>query len=205
MSDTKIFHRTVYHTSKYDLNFFMYEPKVEREKNETYLISYNPILQFRYLDQNGRSDASSTYQIYPRSIYRVVEFFNTILNWFTDPNMKDLFMYNEENHLVFNSDYKSLYAYLEIPGNTKAGVMRAIPTVGNYDNGEVEAIYLYINRDVNRIMISYEELKTLFGLLKNFSFYNEINVALYSMTYCQNNNSVTTRDYNTQFKTPFSS
>ena len=215
MDDIKRIKRTLYKTSKINIEFFMYEPRTEKYKSN-YTNVINPILNLTYLNPSSMTEDfttfnARTFKITPRNLYHVIKFFNTVVNWFYDKDKEDLFLINEDNELVFNSDYKSLYAVTKKSyGNND--ILKAIPTVVDYNNHKYEGIYLYINENIYNIILTIDELETIFGLLKNFSFYDEIQLNLTTLEYNIKNNLVTTPNAiytsygNTSkviFKTPF--
>jgi len=168
----------------------MYEPKVEKYK-ENYNIQVNPILTLRQLNTASYNEDFSTmqersYRITPRNLYRVLKFFNTIVTWFYDEDKKDLFLINEENELIFNSDYNSLYTITAKTLNENT-VMKAIPTVVVFNDKRYEGIHLYINNSVNVIIMTKEEVEMVLGFLKDFSFNEEIIECLTAMDYAKRN------------------
>lgn len=183
--------KVLYKNTRYILEFFMYEPKVDKYK-ENYSITINPILTLRQLNSASYTEDFSTmqdrsYRITPRNLYRVLKFFNTIVKWFYDENKKDLFLINEENDLIFNSDYNNLYTMTAKTLNENT-VMKAIPTVVMFNDKRYEGIHLYINKSTNIIIMTKEETEMILGFLKDFSFNNEIIECLTSIDYATRNN-----------------
>lgn len=209
--------RIIENGPKYNLVFYMREPSVILTKNNSYCTSYNPRLYFSFNDKyiNGTPfDDQNKYVIYPWSIYRVIRFFNEVLEWFYDDNKKDLFLLDEDNHLIFNADYRELSKTLDISFRSNSiGILRAIPTVGvrELSTEYCEGIFLYMNQSVNRIFLSKEELSNLLDILSSFSFYNETLINLEMIRYCKDESSIESSnenigEYNTAMpkrKTPF--
>lgn len=189
----------------------MFAPSVEiSEGSKTYNIGYNPILRFQFAKQfvegGNIYDKSNAYTIYPRTIFRAIEFFNTVLSWYSDPKMKDLFLLDNDNNLIFNADYKDLHCVLDIrTPNTDYGILKAIPVLGVYGDQEpYEAAFLYMNKSTNRIILSVDEISTILGILNGFSFYEESLFCLSAFKYAKDNNVIKVNTYSgfTPFSTP---
>ncbi len=183
--------RTLYKNTRYLLEFFMYEPKIEKWNNN-YSINVNPVLTLRQLNSGSYSEDFSTmqersYRITPRNLYRTVKFFNTVLGWFYDEKMTDLYLINEEDELTFNSDYNKLYLITTKTLN-ETSVMKAMPTVIVFNDKRYEGIHLYINRTENLIIMTKDEIEMIIGFLKDFSFQDEVIECLTIMEYGKNNN-----------------
>ncbi len=183
--------KVLYKNTRYVLEFFMYEPKVEKYK-ENYNITVNPILTLRQLNSASYNEDYSTiqdrsYRITPRNLYRVLKFFNIIVKWFYDESKKDLFLINDENELVFNSDYNNLYTITAKTLNENC-TMKAIPTVVIFNDKKYEGIHLYINKSTNVIIMTKEEVEMILGFLKEFSFNDEIIECLTALEYASRNN-----------------
>jgi len=178
-----IFKRSIFNGRQLHLDFFMYEPRAEyNTKYRTYQVTYNPILQLSWVNNNNDGTwygRECIFNIYPRTIYQTIEFFNGILGWFYDKNMPDLFGYNEEGRLVFNSKYNDVKAILNTGDKTgRANILKVIPITIQDDNTEKEGIFLFINEDRFRVSLKVEQIKMILGLLTKFSFYNEIQLAI---------------------------
>src|SRR5574343_153392 len=204
---------TIENNYKYRLSFYMKEPDVTLAINNSYLTSFNPRLYFSLNDRyvSGNSfDPKNSYAIYPWSLYRVIRFFNEVLEWFYDDNKKDLFLLDEENHLIFNADYRNLNKILDISYRSSSiGILKAIPTVGTRELSTefCEGIYLYVNQSVNRVFLSKEEISNLLDILTSFSFYNEALINLEIIRYCKEEDLIGNSDDPTltmpKHKTPF--
>lgn len=212
MAEAKRIKRSLYKTSKIQIEFFMYEPRVEINKN-TFISQVNPILNITYLNSKSMFEDYSTLQartfkINPRNLYNVIKFFNTVVGWFYDESKRDLFLINEDDELVFNADYKNLYAITKKSFGSNEQ-LKAIPTVVDYNNQRHEGIYLYINESIYDILLTLDELEIIFGILKSFSFYDEIMLNLQILKYAQENNRMEegSVSYNSatgfKIKTPF--
>lgn len=210
--NASIFKRTLFANKFYHLEFFMYEPRMEyNTKYRTYQVTYNPILQLGWI--NHESDTwygrECIFNITPKTLYQVIEFFNTVIGWFYDKSMPDFFGYNEEGRLVFNSKYNDVKAIINTGENTgRSNILKAIPISIQDDNNEKEGIFLFINEDRFRLSLTVDQLKSLMSLLTNFSFYNEVQLAIEVLRYTTEKNQliVDGKDPNFKaniYKTPF--
>lgn len=201
-----IIKRSLYRNTRYALEFFMYEPSIENWKT-VYNINVNPILNFIQLNSGSNKEDFSTikertYRITPRNLYRTLKFFNRILEWFHDNDKKDLFLINDDNELVFNSDYSKLS--LTTPKSLNEDcVMKAMPAVIVFNEKRYEGIYLYINKTSNLISLTRDEIEMLLGFLKDFSFQDEIITCLEIMRYSKERNMINTGGGWQSKKSPF--
>lgn len=199
--------RTLYKSTRYIIEFFMYVPKVN-EYNKNYNIQTNPILTLRQLNAQSFQEDFSTMQdrsfrITPRNYYKTLKFFNAIVGWFYDENMKDLYVVNDEDELVFNSDYNSLYLVTQ-KGVNEQSQLKAMPTVITFNEKRYEGIHLYINRPSNLIILTKDEVEMVFGFLKDFSFQTEVLSSLMIVENARNNKTVNTGNENYKpGKSPF--
>lgn len=164
---------TIYKSSKVILEFFMYMPEINKW-NDTYSMSPRPILNLRKLNQSSLNDDATgfkerTFRITPSSLYKVIKFFNKIVSWFYDESMRDLFLKNEDGKLIFNGDYKDVYAYVE-SGFSTVDRMKAIPAAIDTENESIEGIYLMINTTENIVVLTVKEVEILLDILTQFSF-----------------------------------
>lgn len=165
--------KSLFDTYKVSLSAYLILPEVIKGTgNNTYAIKSNPVLYLRY---KGRKDETvdwnqSSYKINPKNLYRTVKFFNRIVSWFYDKDLKDLFVLGENNELIFNSDYNKLMVLTDKdPKSTTA--MKAVPAVITQENGNTyEGIILYINKPEYAIPMTLQEVETLLGILVHFSF-----------------------------------
>lgn len=173
--------RTLYKSTRYVIEFFMYSPKVA-EHNSNYNIQTNPILSIRQMNSESYQEDFKTIQersfkITPRNYYKTLKFFNNVVTWFYDDKMHDLYVYNDDDELVFNSDYNSLYLVTQ-KGINEQNQMKAMPTVVQFNDKKYEGIHLYVNKPSNLIILTKDEVEMVLGLLKDFSFQTEILASL---------------------------
>lgn len=117
---------------------------------------------------------NAIFKIVPSNKSRVDRFFNTVNDWFRDPNMVDLFVYNEFDKLIFNQKYASLKKIVYSGGDSHQ-FMEAIPVVLENTSGkDVEGVVLSIDNHENSITLTVDELDTICGIIEDFSFQNEI-------------------------------
>lgn len=156
-------------------------------------VNYNPILNLRYINPNSMEigDYQKTqYKITPRNLYRTVKFFNTVVGWFYDVEKIDLFLRNEDNIPIFNADYNKLSTSTR-RSNFESCVLKAIPTIVEYENKRFEGINLYINVIQQSIPMILDEVETIFNILKTFSFPNEMCANLMAYQYALETNNIT--------------
>ena len=197
--------RKIFSNSRMELDFFMYLPTGVMNGFSTVSINCNPILYLRYKQNKYVHEqydySKAAYKITPRNLYHVIEFFNTIMKWFYDDKYSDLFLLNDENDIIFNADYNKLS--VSTPrGDYDQCIMQAIPTVVRLGDKLYEGIHLYINSSIYCIPLTYQEVSIIFGILRNFSFTQEMMNVLLSTRYIVETNAFMSRD---QFdgKTPF--
>lgn len=175
--------RKIYSNSRMELEFFMFLPNIvaPQQGGTTANISYNPILNLRYKQNKNLTEefdyAKATYKITPKNFYVVIKFFNNIMKWFYDDHYESLFLLDSENNLIFNADYNKLHESTP-KGDFDTCMMQAIPSIVKYGDRTFEGIHLYINTSTYCIPLTYQEVSSIFGILKDFSFQNEINATL---------------------------
>lgn len=182
--------------SRMELDFFMYLPTGYwgSRDHSTVSMNVNPILTIRY-KQNRRiaaeyDYAKAGYKITPRTLYHAVKFFNKTMKWFYDDKYKDIFLYNEDGQLMFNADYKK--EHVSMPTNDfSQQFMQAVPSVVQIGDKIYEGIHLFVNKTAYCIPLSYEEVSTLFGVLRNFSFSEEVAMLLAAYQYSESHNKIT--------------
>lgn len=181
-----IIKRSIYRNSRYMFEFFMYAPSVESYKTQ-HMVNVNPILNFVKLNSGSHQEDYSTikdrtFRITPRNIYSTVKFFNKILKWFYDKEYTDLFLYNDQEELVFNADYNKLYAVTSRAPSEQC-MMKAIPAVIIHNEKRYEGINLFINKMDNILQLTRDEVELIMGLLKEFSFQGEVSQTLLALQF----------------------
>lgn len=205
--------RSIFHTPKVSLDFFMYEPNATIGTGNSYTLNINPILMLRYnnpnMYQDGKTDfQDNTYKISVRNHYKIVKFFNEIVHWFYDKEMEDLFLTSDDNQLIFNADYNKLHLTLS-PIGKDSSVLKAIPLLmEDQDSKRYEGICLYINKQANAVELTLSEVETLLQVLSGFSFQSEVVLNLLGYSYAKSHNLIYTSDKwhgnnQLQIKTPF--
>lgn len=190
MQDDK-FKRNLYKNNRITIDFFMHSPKMLCQKGKTntdgslFTLNYNPVVFIKYINPNSLNEsyqANDSFKVTPKNLYRVVKFFNKVVSWFTDKNKIDLFLKDDDDNLIFNADYNKLYAIVGFRGNETC-VMKAIPAIVEIGGNRHEGITLFINKEINRVPLTLDELVTIFEIFRTFSFYEEIICDLLSYQY----------------------
>ena len=183
--------RKIISNSKYDLELFMYLPSISISQSNTASVSFNPILNLRHKPSKSLTEAydysKSTFKITPRNLFTIINFFNNIMKWFYDDNFSDLFLNDENGNIIFNADYNKLSESTP-RGDFDQCIMQAVPTIVQYGDRMYEGIHLYINSVSNCITLTYQEVTSLFSVLKDFSFPNEVVNMITAYEYAKNNN-----------------
>lgn len=175
--------RKIYSNSRMELEFFMFLPSIVAPTQgvTTANVSYNPILNLRYKQNKNLTEefdySKATFKITPKNFYMVIKFFNNIMKWFYDDQYESLFLLDSENNLIFNADYNKLHESTP-KGDFDTCMMQAIPSIVKYGDRTFEGIHLYINTSTYCIPLTYQEVSSIFGILKDFSFQSEINATL---------------------------
>lgn len=157
---------------RYSLNFFTYLPTVTKGQKNGYTVTANPIIMLLYRPPKGVQVTykESFFKITPKNIYRTVKFLNRAVSWFYDKDLQDLFLRGENNELIFNADYNRLKLITDHDPNNLT-VMRAIPSVIQYENGkEYEGVLLSINKPEYTIPLPLYDLEAIMHYLGHFSF-----------------------------------
>lgn len=180
--------RTLYKHINLSIDFFTYKPNV-LFTNNAYTVNVNPIAIFRYINNHNMfedkiSYSENAYKMNPRNHNKIIKFFDTIVGWFYDTDLKDLFLINENDELIFNSDYRHINITLA-KGKFETGMMKALPSVITIDDVKHEGIYLYINKINNIIMLTKEDVEEISNMIKNFNFINETSSLLSMIDYSQ--------------------
>ena len=158
-----------------------------RDQSSIYL-NYNPVLLLKYIPPKYAATEydynKATYKITPRNIYKVVKVFNTMMKWMYSEEYNDLFMVDENNNLIFNSDYSKLYTMVPV-GEFDSCYLKAFPTVVDFGGKKMEGVNILINESAHIISMTHEEVSMIFEFLKNFSFTQEVICALQVFEYIQ--------------------
>jgi len=188
--------RILYKNSSLQIEFFSFLPKTLLSYDTHYLINYNPVVYIKYINNSLMKDKKTTvgenaYKMSPKNQGRIVKFFKTVLDWFSDPDLKDLFLINDNNELIFNADYNHLHAIIS---KTKydAGLLKAMPNIVMFEDERCEGVYLYINQFTNSVNMTKEEIESIYFILSNFSFTSEISSMINILDYVEKNNLIIT-------------
>lgn len=165
----------LFSTDRMNMSAFMYLPSAYLAYTNAYSLRMSPIITIRWTapvnaPEELRFAKDGMYKITPRNIYRTIKFFNSIVKWFYDEDMKDLFVQGENGKLLFNPDYSKLCVSTK-PDPFSDSVMKATPAVIRYETGqEYEGIYLYINKNEFIIPLILSDIEDILGILSTFSF-----------------------------------
>lgn len=210
MNDVQRVSRTIYSNSRLEIEFFMYLPTgtfIGKEKTSIQL-NYNPTIFIRYKKNQYVSEEydymKAAYKITPKNLYWVIDFFNEIMKWFYDDKYRDLFLVDNNEKLIFNADYKNLTLVTQ-KNDYDSQIMRAIPTIVSLGEKISEGAHIYINTTNYCVPLTYQEITTIFNLLKDISFTNEVCATLLTYQYVQSHNAyASASSYTTgTYKSPF--
>ena len=172
--------RQIYKNNVVTLQFFTAPPQTV-EQNSKYTTSISSVL---YLQMNTQSFTdteawkSMRYPIKQSNLYDVIIFFNTIIGWFEDETMSDLYLMTDDNQMVFNSKYENLFV-LTRKGYFQDYQMRAVPAIIEVAQDKyVEGIYLYINKKANMVRMTKDDVVDIFNILRTFNFVAETSLSL---------------------------
>lgn len=187
--------RNLYRSGKLSIDFFMFMPQV-LSQNNSYTINVNPIVTFRYTNPNIMKDdkvsfIDNSYKMTPKNQFKLIRFFNNIIDWFYDDKLKDLFLIDKNDELVFNADYNHINAIIS-KNKFETGTMKAMPSIVIVEGERYEGIYLYINRLDNMIMLTKDEVESISQLIKNFNFLSEAASLLTIIDYTEKSKTVIT-------------
>lgn len=118
------------------------------------------------------------FKITPQNLYNVVHNLEIAVNWFYDPNMKDMF-YIEDETLNFNYDYAKLYVNASSPDGNHIEI-RPVVDYSRSERGN-EGIVMYINDTESQTIMQRSDLEAFYIILKNFSFQTEALLLLYEL------------------------
>lgn len=165
----------LFSTDRMNMSAFMYLPSAYTPSPNNYSLRMSPIILLRWTAPVNAPDdlkyaKEGMYKITPRNIYRTIKFFNSIVKWFYDEDMKDLFVQGDTGKLLFNPDYAKLGVVTK-PDPFSENIMKATPAVIRYETGqEYEGIYLYINKNEFLIPLTLSDVEDILGILSTFSF-----------------------------------
>ena len=113
-----------------------------------------------------------TFRININNQWRVKNFLTSILAWFFDEGKKDLFVYDKNNELVFNSEYKSLVKTVYSGTDTNSW-MRIYPMVVRDKGTPTEGVMIFINSQSAFTELSLSKFGALTDVICNFDFDRE--------------------------------
>ena len=89
----------------------------------------------------------------------------------------------EDGNLIFNADFNKLSESTKTDQFNNS-IMQAVPAVIQFGDGKTyEGIHLYVNTSNYCISLTYQEVTTLFDILRHFSFADEITSSLTAYRY----------------------
>lgn len=158
--------RTIYSVGELKLNSFLVKYSATMNQNNTFLYEEDYI---SVLLQLGRV---AKFRISKKMIYSILRKLEVAINWFYDPEMKDLFVVNEKGELMFNNDYNNLMVSLSSDDNQH---MEIRPVVNNaiVERGK-EGVIIFMNRAEYFVVLDREDFEGLYHTLKTFSFQEEL-------------------------------
>lgn len=158
----------------------MNQPQVKLSNGSSFTFGVFPILMLSCDPPNIRElpfadrPKDNSFKINPRNQFRVVTFLKAILEWFTDPNYTDLFIIDETTgRKMLNMDYRDLQVMIDSSSKRDQQRMLAVPAVVKFDDEEYEGCTLFINQSKYAVMLTYNDVAELAGLLNYFSFQEE--------------------------------
>lgn len=119
------------------------------------------------------------YKVAPRNMYRVRRFFRHVLSWFEDPAYQDLYILDEHTgKIIVNMEMRNLQERLGAIDRYEAQAMLAFPAVIEQDSVQSEGCALCINRTNYVIPLRDEQVASIYGILEDFSFQEEVNMLI---------------------------
>ena len=175
--------RTLFSSKNFRIKSFMTLPEVYLA-NRVVTISTFPVVFMEYVipitseNRYAEKPKDTRFKINTRNHYRVTKFFRQILNWFEYDQFRDLFIVDEhDGRLIVNMDFRNLTAKVE--GNRLDGqAMLAVPAVITTDSVQSEGCALMINRTNYTITLTDQDIESVYGILKSFSFQQEVSMLL---------------------------
>ena len=116
------------------------------------------------------------FKITTLNYYNLLRNMETVVSWFYDENMKDMF-FLEDGILRFNYDYSNRYVTATSPDGEHIEIRPAVDYMDT-DRGR-ESIMMYINSTDSQTVMTREQFEAIYTVLKNFSFQNEIMLLIY--------------------------
>ena len=124
-----------------------------------------------------------------------------MMEWMYGEKYTDLYMVDENGDLVFNADYRNLNTKT-YRGDFDSQIMQAVPTIIMFGEKKYEGVHIYVNSTSYCIPLTFQEISSIFGILRNFSFSEEISSVLSCYEYIEKHNSYSTTEW-TKKSTPF--
>lgn len=180
--------RNIYKDSKIALILLIPPPETITTAKR-YTVSYFPFLHLQMVDtkyQTVEEMKSKRFTIKESNLYDVISFLDTVLFWFMDPQMPDLFFEGPGGRLVFNTKYDTLNAKT-FRSYFDSQQMKAVPALIEVAQDKVEeGIYLFINQQSNMVQLTKRTVTNLFNILRNFNFTSEVTLTLELMKHSIN-------------------
>ena len=173
--------RNLYRLNNLEIQSRLFNPNVE---------SFDMDADFRILTLTANvriviSIKSEKFTIEWKDHLRVLTFFETVLDWFYNEKMKDIFYRSENGDLCFNADYNKLSSM--VYSNLKHEFLQAKPTLVQRDK-TYEGIILCVNKVEASICLTVRELLEVTSILQYVNFSTEANLLLSVMKSIHNGN-----------------
>ncbi len=123
--------------------------------------------------------SNKVFKITAQNKARVVKFFHTVIHWFFDPSMNDLFTYNKENMLTFNMKYSSLKRVVYSGCQTHQFLQAYPAVVVGPDDKDCEGVVLCIENESTAISIPIDDLMAVSDCIADHNFQSEIMLAAF--------------------------
>ena len=108
-----------------------------------------------------------TFKISMKNQWKVVRFFNSVLQWFFNESAKDMYVIDERGKLVFNSDYKELVQSV-YSGKATHQFLQARPIVVQTIDSMAEGIILNINNKETYVSLTVDEIGEIVDTINKF-------------------------------------
>ena len=106
--------------------------------------------------------------------WRVKAFFNTALQWFFDETKNDMFVYDKNNDLIFNSEYKNLTKTIYSGTDTNSW-LRVYPIVVRDSKGTPsEGVVIFINSQNSFAEIPLDKFGAMTDVINKYDFDREV-------------------------------
>ncbi len=133
---------------------------------------FSPVLTLGLITKDGNWK-DHFIKITDRSLPRFNLCIRKVVEWFYDPDKKNMFVYDDNENLTFNYAYKELSEVYYDPFD-ESHFLKIMPTVVPNKNGTmVEGVSMYINQLDTMIQLSRYDLEDLMTLMATFSFQQE--------------------------------